>query len=96
MSKSCKECAHNNSDFIDKVCLDCYWPELAEEPSNFKPKPVTNADRIRNMSNEELAVWIAETSCCSDWCILKDACDKKQEHECCINVWLDWLNQESE
>ena len=58
-------------------------------------KPQTNADRIRAMTDEELAVWIAETSCCSDWCILRDACDKKQEHECCINVWLDWLKQEA-
>lgn len=63
MSRSCKECTHNNPDFIDEVCLDCYWPEFTEEPSNFEPKPVTNADRIRSMTDEELAEWINKHDC---------------------------------
>lgn len=59
-----------------------------------KAKTMTNADRIRSMSDEELAVWIAETSNCSDWCILNGQCKTKQEYECCENIWLNWLQKE--
>lgn len=87
----------DNSEYVAK-CTNCNHYFRREDFPMYvldeAPKPITNADRIRAMTDEELAVWIAETSCCSDWCILRDACDKKQEHECCINVWLDWLREE--
>lgn len=56
----------------------------------------SNADRIRAMTDEELAVWIAETSNCSDWCILNEKCKSKLDNEACPNVWLEWLREESE
>ena len=40
--------------FRDKCSYDC------ETYSRWNPKPATNADRIRAMSDEELAKWIAE------------------------------------
>lgn len=58
MSRSCMECVHNNpndpSD-LAYACLNCSWPTLTGEPTNFKSKSITNADRIRAMSDVELA-----------------------------------------
>ena len=56
-----------------------------------KPKP-SNADRIRAMTDEELAHWIVEmkiTGCPEDqfstmWC----------DDMSCVDCWLDWLKQE--
>lgn len=45
---------------------------------------MTNADRIRNMTDEELAVWIVNRTEGNDF-------DEYEEH---IESWLDWLKQE--
>ena len=47
---------------------------------------MTNADRIRNMTDEELAEYFSD--------LIKDT----QEHEYCDDVsdWLDWLQKEVE
>ena len=51
------------------------------------PKPITNADRIRAMTDEEMARWIATTA--------DDNCpDTAHERYCdnrCVECWLDWL-----
>jgi len=49
----------------------------------------TNADCIRAMTDEELAVFIAEQAGC-EWCIARvgDDCDQ------CPKAWLDWLKAE--
>ena len=54
-------------------------------------KPVTNYDRIINMTPEELAVFIAENAGC-EWCQVRvdPECDQ------CAGNWLDWLKQEAE
>ena len=51
----------------------------------------TNADRIRAMTDEELAKWIAD--------IYPDCppgynCDSSRVTDCC-DCWLDWLKQEA-
>ena len=54
-------------------------------------KPQTNADRIRAMSDEELAEYIHAVSL--GW---KEWCDYHCENECddgCDNCILDWLKQ---
>lgn len=84
MSRSCKECAHYNPDFIDKVCWHCSWPEFAEEPLNFKAKPITNADRIRAMTDEELATIIF----CGNPCVEKSFNTESE--------LLEWLKQWAE
>lgn len=94
MSRSCKECVHHNPDFIDKVCLHCSWPEFAGEPSNFKPKPMTNADRIRAMNDEELADLLAGCDCF--YCRIHDFCYADGCRRDCDQAWLDWLRQEAD
>lgn len=44
----------------------------------------TNADRIRSMSDEELALWIKST-----------ACDAVLSGAKTANYWLDWLRTEA-
>ena len=61
------------------------YPPYLDYP---KPcKPITNADRIRSMSDEELAEWLEfrDDNCPRAGCY-KGGC-----HEC----WLDWLKQEA-
>lgn len=63
--------------------------------SRYEKKPIkTNADRIRVMTDEELAHWIVEmkiTGCPEDqfstmWCVDMS----------CVDCWLDWLKKECE
>lgn len=49
--------------------------------------PITNADRLRQMSDEELAKW---------FCVMNidDCPDKAHQMKCtdkCYECWLDWL-----
>lgn len=88
----CRICDFN----IDGVCkLDGqHIPKIG--CAGGKAKTMTNADRLRAMNDEQLAVWIAETANCSDWCILEEQCKTKPDCSCCVNVWLDWLKEEVE
>ncbi len=51
-------------------------------------KPITNADRIRSMNDEELAefMWAG----CDN--ITQEACKR---HAGCVDCWLDWLKEEA-
>lgn len=64
-------CVHCNPDYMEFD--DCTGPQ--------KPKVITNADRIRAMSNEELAKWLEYEGggACAEVC-----------------GWLDWLQQPAE
>lgn len=65
-----------------------YFTPPKQKPKQ-KPKPITNADRIRSMSDEELAQWLLSQGCkahnTDEWC-------KKQRN--CQACWLEWLKQE--
>lgn len=49
-----------------------------------KPTPQTNADRIRAMSDEELAEWVT----CSRYFGIEMVCDTS-----CVACCLEWLKQ---
>lgn len=53
-------------------------------------KSQTNADRIRGMSDEELARRIAARTACMD-CILLEKCNRLTGRRRCVDMWLDWL-----
>lgn len=54
----CVMCKHEGSDFYD-LCCECEYPENSDDPpAKYEPKPATNADRIRSMTDEELADWL--------------------------------------
>ena len=66
--------------------LDCPWktdPEII--CGEYRPKPMTNADRIRSMTDEELAEWL--------WGEQANA-DAGGTHG--YRGWLDWLKSPAE
>lgn len=54
----------------------------------YRTEPITNADRIRAMSDEELAVFFDE----------RPLCPEPKEHcPCnCAKCWIEWLKQPAE
>ena len=54
-----------------------------------EPRAKTNADRIRSMTDEELAEFCGRNAGCAE-CVAKvgDDCEE------CREVWLEWLKQE--
>ena len=68
--KSCGNCLNyiwgDDKTPIPDVCIKCQYIEGVEGkvPSNWKPQPMSNADRIRSMSDEELADLIQEAELC--------------------------------
>ena len=66
-------------------CPMQYWYKVDEcnhTDCPYRTEPVTNADKIRAMSDEELAEWMAE---CNAY---KENADASQ--------WLPWLKQPAE
>ena len=58
---------------------------------NAKPKPMTNADRIRSMTDEELAELIDRET---DSCAPTGDCERMPRD--CKACWLEWLQQPAE
>ena len=72
-------------------CITAYVGTVRKEPSNWKPMPQTNADRIRAMSDEELADVIRDGSCCPD-----GYAEKCCSFDTCNACWVEWLKQPAE
>lgn len=94
---NCDNCKHDDEDAFDCTeCLATRPPSLWEPSENYEPP--TNADRIRAMSDEELAKWLADMwDCC--YCseyertgchplFSAEPCDQKCEQHC-----LEWLKK---
>ena len=58
-------------------------------------KPLTNGDRLRAMSNEELAEIITKGNDCN-YCLVHDFCEKTFYRLSCKDAWLAWLNSPAE
>lgn len=54
----------------------------------------TQGDRIRSMTDEELAKWIALHPCLPYCPAQTDECLQSSKHDSCTKRWLDWLRQE--
>ena len=72
-------CPNKTDDPDIDLIRDCEWYAVK-----------TNADRIRAMTNEELAEWIA----------YRQGCYERQDKRCskygtCRDCWFDWLKQEA-
>lgn len=61
-------------------------------------KPQTNADRIRQMSDEELAEWMATKTSCMRCPVDLDACYNFEfsGEMSCKEILLDWLKSREE
>ena len=84
----CDSCRYQN-DFEFHACHICHM-----EKDMYKPKK-TNADRIRAMSDEELAEWIWGVACPGFPATCFGSCPEGQEKSC-SECWLEWLKKEVE
>ena len=78
MNGDCNVCINGKLPSYSPTCVACGLSR-----KNFKP--VTNADRIRSMSDEEPAAWIANHPVVSEYD------ENNPQHK----AWLDWLKQEA-
>lgn len=81
----CTKCIYN----INNECKIGGWTIPKVGCPDGKAKPMTNADRIRAMTDEELATWIA----------YRQGCFERQDKRCskygtCRDCWFDWLKEE--
>lgn len=67
--------------------------EKLEERVLYGEKPQTNADRIRAMTDEELAEMMARGGC--GYCKIHDYCFSQKDIDC-DKAWLDWLKRSAE
>ena len=82
---NCKNCRANCSGAKqDREIALCLW---------YDP-PKTNADRIRAMSDEELAEWIFNRVKCQNCYMLPCVKHGDEGNGNCMQLWLDWLKQE--
>ena len=104
------DCTNRNSLGYCKTtaCINPKYNRLSVESTNNTSatviiKPITNGDRIRSMTDEELAKWLSNiSSCCEyDECPAKDAGDDSLmfvkcslNETSCQEAWLTWLRQE--
>lgn len=86
MSK-CKNCANLCNDWCDKVS-DSPDENMDRECVHFRQ--ITNADRIRAMSDEEIAKKLQYASGCP----VNGDCIKMYGD--CKSCWLDWIRQPAE
>ena len=80
-----------NHVYCKRFLLHMEKREDASRCRDFIPKPQTNADRIRSMTNEELAELLRDYQC--NTCDFSGFCDETDK---CEEEILEFLKQESE
>ena len=77
------------------IAFDIYWHGQEDCPYDVCPEIKTNADRIRAMSDEELADICVDVIACL-LCPMTDDCRGRRAigDTGCRHRWLDWLKQE--
>ncbi len=87
----CSGCKYEHLKGSEKPCCDCANMHMD------KYEPITNADRIRNMSDEELACVIEKIKMCGGLISTETTsaeCYRCKDGYCC-NV-MQWLQSEAE
>ena len=90
MYEHCKTCTHDDGaiGWCDKCVYTIFHRKTGLPPTEYErreePKPITNADRIRAMTDEELAEWLCDIA---GWLPM---------YEGKMHPILDWLKQEAE
>ena len=83
----CRNCFFYRNEWCEKI-VDSPDPEKARDCNYFRE--MTNADRIRSMSDEEIAESSAFRFCPSK--MIGESCTFRNCKEC----WLEWLQQPAE
>ena len=85
MSEDCPHCVFEKTE---ANCRGCF------EGSHYKPKQITNADRIRAMSDEELAkLFISIQDDVANY--FNGGAEKMPKFPTFPSTWLDWLKEEA-
>ena len=105
MWRICETCAHSawrdGKTAVTEVCLVCTFGTDGQ-PTNWKEKSMTNADRIRAMSDEELANFLHNVVCkfmskyCKEYERIKAAKGHANCNGECDKAYLKWLKQPAE
>ena len=93
----CKNCIFVDEPLDKDPCQECNRAFLAQRiKPNFvsKRKPQTNADRIRAMTDEELAEYLCKTLREAATLIYPNTHYSMADIEELNKDWLDWLKQE--
>lgn len=88
MDFDCTNCKHLEYMIHSKVCPNCF------KGDRWEPIPKTNADRIRAMTDEELAELMEDKGDCPPIECPHDGEGAKVTRLDCKACWLDWLKQE--
>ena len=75
--------------------LDMAIAALREQEGKDTNAP-TNADRIRAMSDEELAEQFVSMSTICEFCVKRKKCEEVPGYKYCMEGILDWLQQPAE
>lgn len=88
-NKTCGECKHFEVDIVAATCEKKRWISDDDTPacSKFEPKVITNGDRIRQMSNEELAEFLVELD--DNICMFCKYENCSGECEYGVELWLN-------
>lgn len=90
----------------DTLCTKCRNPECEYAgrkvwvmicAHEYMAPPQTNADRIRAMSDEDLATWVETIAGCHLCPMLDEQCSggEVNSRANCKHHWLEWLRQEA-
>jgi len=101
---TCKDCLHYDvCKSYGVIMHNSVKLKMTEEVESkcpyklFKSKIIkTNADRIRAMSDEELAKWLNQCGCVCETCSDSANCVDPYNRQKCINGVLNWLKQPAE
>ena len=88
----CESCKNKGSHKCHS-CMGRYYDGVLQgKPTKYIKKPQTNADRIRAMSDEELAVWLEDVVSCLE-CPIREECNTGSQ----CRKWMEkWLKQPAE
>ena len=98
MREPCYKCKFEHKPIDQEPCEHCSdeYMKSGDHPAFQWAKSPSNADRVREMTDEELAEWLKNIR--YSWtCLPRDngnrCADFKDDCKAC---WLDWLKQEAE
>jgi hypothetical protein len=83
LSGDCNVCINGKMPSYSATCVECGL-------SRKNYKPISHADRIRAMTDEELARFVTREDLCELTCNSSIPCDGR-----CEAKMLDWLKQEA-
>ena len=89
--KDCVSCVHEYLSSTSDTCRECGIAMLNYEEA--KPKSITNADRIRAMTDEELDGFLNEVQ--GDAYLVGFHANAESRFTPYGKRWLDWLKQEA-